>query len=60
MPGRTHNDKLIVKIDFHDVCKALLNADPDIRDIILFVDDLERAASDSQNPVNIEGNGNVS
>jgi hypothetical protein len=36
MPGRTHNDKLVVKIDLHDVCKALLDADPDIRDIILF------------------------
>jgi predicted nucleotidyltransferase len=36
MPGRTHNDKLVVKIDLHDVCKALLDADPDIRDIVLF------------------------
>jgi len=33
---RTHSDKLIVKIDLHDVCKALLDADPDISDIILF------------------------
>lgn len=36
MPETTHNDKLVVKIDLQDVCKALLAADPDICDIILF------------------------
>jgi hypothetical protein len=36
MPGRIHSDKTITQMDLHDLCKTLLAADADIRDIILF------------------------
>jgi hypothetical protein len=36
MPGKIYDDKVITQIDMESLCGALLAADPDIRDIILF------------------------